>query len=112
MANGGTVPNVGDAAVTARTAEGQELTIQFKHADVEMQTLSTKRLANGGKHLWYHEHGGSIIDPEHCSKFDFIESNGVYVIKLFVPKSLTTKGHPPPTGPPPKSGFVWPAAAA
>ena len=111
-ANGGTVPNLGSAAVQARTAEGDSLTINWKNAPVEMPILSTKLLTHGGKGLWYHEHGGSIVNPERCTKSDFIEAGGVYFIKLLVPKSMTKAGHPPPSGPPKCSGFVWPGAQA
>ena len=112
VANGGTVPNLGSAAIQARTAEGNNLTMNWKHAPVDMPILSTKLLTHGGKALWYHETGGSIVDPNACSKSDFIEAGGVYLLKLLVPKSLTQKGHPPPSGPPPQSGFVWPGAVA
>ena len=112
VANGGTVPNLGHAAVKARTAEGEDLTINWKNAPVDMPILSTKLLSEGGKAVLYHEAGGSIINPNTCSKSDFIEANGVYFIKLLVPKAMTTKGQPPPTGPPPKSGFAWPAVQA
>ena len=92
------------------TVAGDKLTIEWRHADVEMPILSTNRLSQGGKGLWYHEKGGSIVNPHQCTKSDIIEANGVNFIKLLVPKSMTQKGHPPPTCPPKCSGFVWPGA--
>ena len=111
-ANGANVPNRGSAIIPARTAEGDDMTAEWKDADVELPILSTKRRTQGGKGVWYHEHGGSVINPNRAIKSDFVESGGVYVIKLLVPKCLTQKGHPPPKAPPAAQGFTGPGAAS
>ena len=91
VADGSNAPDLGSAIVPARTAEGNNISIQWKNAQVAMPILSTKLLSTGGKGLWYHEHGGSIVDPQACTKSDFVESGGVYFIKLMVKRSLTNQ---------------------
>ena len=76
-----------------------------------MPIRSTTIRTQGGKGVWYHETGGSIVNPMKGIKPDFVESGDVYFIKLLVPKCMTTKGHPPPKGPPNSQGFVWPGVA-
>ena len=71
-----------------------------------MPIMSTKLRTLGGKGVWYHETGGSLVNPNRGIKSDFVESGGVYFIKLMVPKCLTKKGHPAPKGPPGCSGFA------
>ena len=109
-ANRSTVPNLGSALIPARTIEGDDLTTNWKNADVAMPILSTKKRAIGGKGIWYHEHGGSLVNPKKGINSEFVESGGVYFIKILVPKTLTQKGHPPPKAPPKAQGFVWPGA--
>ena len=103
--------NKGSATIPARTVEGDDLTTEWKDAEVAMPILSTKRRAQGGKGLWYHEEGGSLINPQRCIKSEFVESEGVCFIKILVPKSMTQRGHPPPRGPPKLQGFAGQGAA-
>ena len=111
-ANGSSVPNKGSSIIPARTEEGDDLTTEWKDGPVEMPILSTKKRTHGGKGLWYHEQGGSIINPNRGIKSDFVETNGVYFIQLLVPTCLTQTGHPPPKAPPEIQGFVWPGVAS
>ena len=77
-----------------------------------MPILSTSKLSKGGKALLYHESGGSIINPKIATRSDFIESGGVYFIKMFVPKKLRQRtGGQPDSGPPSEEGFARPGAA-
>ena len=112
-ANGTTVADKGSAVIPARTLERDDITAEWKNADVAMPIMSTKKRTQGGKGGWYHETGGSIINPRAAIKSDFVESDGVYLMKILVPKSLTQKGHPPPKSKPPaQPGFAWQGAAA
>ena len=109
VADGSFVPDFGTADVPARTEEGDELAVQWKNAKVAMPILSTKKLTAGGKGLWYHETGGSIVNPARAIKSDFIESGDVYFIKLLVPRALR-RGNTKPDGN--AGGFARQGAAA
>ena len=94
VADGSHVPDRGSAELKARTQEGDNLTINWKNAPVAMPILSTNLLSKGGKAVWYHENGGSIVNPQASTKSDFVESGGVYFINILVPGSLTQKPQP------------------
>ena len=74
----------------ARTAEGMPTEIKWKNADVAMPILSTHEIAANEKSLEYFKDGGVIrhaLTREEITKF--IQANGVYFVKLFIPKRIT-----------------------
>ena len=109
VADGSFVPDLGTATVPAKTQEGDPLNIEWKNAKVAMPILSTNKLSHGGNAVLYHEEGGSVINPKCCKKSDFIESGGVYFIKLFVPKRLRPDANADANGG--QQGFARPGVA-
>ena len=48
--------------------------------------------------MLYHETGGSLINPNNAIQSGFVQSGGVYFIKLLVPKSLVKPPNEPDQG--------------
>ena len=95
-ANGSKVRNLGSATIRAKTVEGDDITSDWKNAKVAMPIISTNKRTQGGKAVLYHETGGSLINPHNSIQSGFVESGGVYFIKLLVPKALVK--HKPDQG--------------
>ena len=83
----------GEVVVPARTQEGHTVTTVFQDADVDMPILSVAVLsASGpmGSDVRFKKHDGYIEDIATGKRCKFIKRQGVYFIKLLVPKNLVT----------------------
>ena len=88
VADGKRIPHGGFVKTHVRTAEGKDKIINWKHADVAVQILSTHELARNGHKLEYDEDEGTITNKTTGEVTKFVQRNGVYFLQLFVKRDL------------------------
>ena len=91
-ASGECLPYQGQFRVNALTDEGHATQVDFVDADVDMPILSGAMICEGGadgSDLSFNKMGGNIVDVRSGRNSQFIKRQGVYFIRLNVPKERT-----------------------
>ena len=81
----------GEVVVAAKTQEGHNVTTVFQDADVDLPILSVAVLSDSsklGSDVRFKRNDGYIEDIATGKRCNFIKRQGVYFIKLLVPKDL------------------------
>ena len=92
------IPHKGSTITPIRTQEGLQRKVQWKNADVQMPILSTQVIASNQAELRYREHDGTIHHLDTGDETQFIAAQGVYFVKLFLPRSITQGNCQQPKG--------------
>ena len=89
VASGAKIEDLGTVETPCKTAEGISTSITWRNANVAMPILSTHEIAAKRNSLQYEEDGGTITNLDTRQETKFIQQNGVYFVKLLIPKSIT-----------------------
>ena len=76
----------------ACSAEGNLISQTFEDADVDMPIMSVVELSeNGalGTDVVFRKKDGAMVDVQSNNTSKFVRRNGVYFMKLFVPRNKT-----------------------
>ena len=88
------MPNKGEADVKFVAEVNQVRQITFQNADVGMPIVSTNKLAHEDNDITYRKDDGYITNTVTEAKTPFIARDGVYFIKMKVPKNAMTARSP------------------
>ena len=92
VANGDTLPNRGARKVTFKNPDGTKRTRIFYEADVDMPILSVGELSRegtNGSEVRFRKRDGYIEDLWSGQQMPFVKRQGVYFVKLCLPKNQT-----------------------
>ena len=92
VANGDTLPNRGARKVTFKNPDGTKRTRIFYEADVDMPILSVGELSRegtNGSEVRFRKRDGYIEDLWSGQQMPFVKRQGVYFVKLCLPKNKT-----------------------
>ena len=96
-ADGGLLPNRGEAEITCFTPDGQQRRTVFQDAAVGMPILSINKIAEEDNLVAFHKKGGYIWHIPSNTYTKLVKRLGVYFVQLRVPKKLTEGfGRPDP----------------
>lgn len=93
-ANGTTMPNKGEKAVTFQTREGHHCLLKMQVTDVQKPLLSVSRVCDSGHRVVFHSQGGYIQHETTGQVTHFYRDNNVYRMEV-MPMECPT------------SGFTW-----
>ena len=80
----------GESRDVSGYADGQRLTIPFKHMKVKCPIVSVRKLVRDGNEVHFEKVGGWIRNMKSGQKIRFFAFQGVYVLKVTIdnPKPL------------------------
>ena len=87
VANGVTIPNLGEKTFSFQTAEGAERKITAQICDVNKGLLSVVKMVNAGNTVVFTKDGSFIEDDVTGERIAINEENGMYVLSMWVKKS-------------------------
>ena len=87
VANGVRIDNEGEKRFSASSDEGVERTLTAQVCDVNKALLSVKKVVSAGNRVVFDDSGSYIEDKATGELMWLQESNGMYKLKLWIPKS-------------------------
>jgi hypothetical protein len=84
-ADGGRIPNLGEKAINGLSEEGQKLAINFQVTSVDRPLIAVSKLTAAGHNVWFGRDHGVITHGVTGKHTTFLKTNGVYVLKVWVP---------------------------
>ena len=87
VANGVTIPNLGEKTFSFQTAEGVERNITAQICDVNKGLLSVVKMVNAGNTVVFTRDGSFIEDDVTGERIRINEENGMYVLSMWVKRS-------------------------
>ena len=87
VANGVTIPNLGEKTFTFQTMEGAERKITAQLCDVNKGLLSVGKVANAGNTVVFTRDGSFIEDDSTGERIAIKEENGMYMLSMWVRRS-------------------------
>ena len=86
VANGVRIPNLGEKKFMAETEDGVVRSITAQVCDVNKALLSVKKVVAAGNRVVFDDGGSYIEDKSTGERMWMIENNGMYMLKLWIPK--------------------------
>ena len=87
VANGVTIPNLGEKTFKFQTAEGAERKITAQICEVNKGLLSVVKMVNAGNTVVFSKSGSFIEDDNSGERININEENGMYVLSMWVKRS-------------------------
>ena len=88
VANGETIPNLGEKTFLGETEEGYKRNICAQVCDVNKALLSVKKVTEAGNRVIFDKDGSYIEDKESGEKIWMTEKGGMFTIKLWTKKGF------------------------
>ena len=88
VANGETIPNLGEKTFLGETEEGFKKNIGAQVCDVNKALLSVKKVVEAGNRVIFDEEGSYIEDKASGEKIWMTEKGGMFTIKLWIKKGF------------------------
>ena len=86
-ADGGRIPNIGEELVPGLTDDGDKSKVNFQVCDVDRPLIAVSKLTAAGDDVWLGENHGFITHARSGKHTTFFKKNGVYVLRIWVPRS-------------------------
>ena len=87
VANGVTIPNLGEKTFKFQTEEGAERRITAQVCEVNKGLLSVAKVVNAGNSLVFSRDGSYIEDDATGEGIGIKEENGMYMLSMWVKKA-------------------------
>ena len=87
VANGVRIPNLGEKKFSGSSEEGIERTLTAQVCDVNKALLSVRKVVAAGNRVVFDDDGSFIEDKRSGEKMWMQEANGMYMLKLWIPKA-------------------------
>ena len=87
VANGVTIPNLGEKTFKFQTAEGAERKITAQVCEVNKGLLSVVKMVNAGNTVAFSKSGSFIEDDNSGERINITEENGMYVLSMWVKRT-------------------------
>ena len=87
VANGEKIPNLGEKKFRGTTSEGKSRNITAQVCDVNKALLSVKKVMAAGNRVVFDSEGSFIEDKVTKEKMWMTESQGMFLIKMWVPRT-------------------------
>ena len=88
-ADGGRICNMGEKSVSGLSDEGVKLAINFQVTTVDRPLIAVSKLTAAGHQVWFGQDFGTITHGVTGKSTKFHRKNGVYVLKIWVPRPAT-----------------------
>ena len=91
-ADGSRIPNLGQKAIIAETAEGNLFTLGFQMANVTKPLASVGRMCDAGNSVVFGPRGGYIQNMQTGQVTEFKRLNGVYLLEAWAQGDYSASG--------------------
>ena len=85
-ANGQELKSRGTFKVHAMTSEGQDVSPELDHADVEMPIVAVNDISHEDTEVVFRQDNSELVDVETGRRSRFLKKRGVYFMKMFYKK--------------------------
>ena len=86
VANGVRIPNLGEKRFSGSSEEGVQITLTAQVCDVNKALLSVRKVVAAGNRVVFEDGGSYIEDTSTGERMWMTEQNGMYMLKLWIPK--------------------------
>ena len=87
VANGERIPNLGQKSFSGITPDGARRSLTAQVCDVNKPLMSVARLVQSGHSVIFSQSGSRIVDDETGEAIRLHESNGMFMLRMWVPTS-------------------------
>ena len=91
VANGVRIANEGEQKFAGSSEEGVERTLTAQVCDVNKALLSVRKVVAAGNKVVFNDSGSYIEDKTTGERMWMSEQNGMYMLKLYIPKTPFTR---------------------
>ena len=84
MANGDTIPNLGEKKFKGVLESGDERSVTAQVCDVSKPLLSVKKMVQAGNRVVFEPNGGYIENVHTRRRIDMNDAGGMYTLKMWV----------------------------
>ena len=91
-ADGGKIPNLGEKRVHGLLTSGSTLDVVFQVTQVDRPHLAVSKLAKAGHKVVFEGAGGYVLNGVTGDKQDFLLTNGIYILDMWVPTAAQCPG--------------------
>ena len=83
------IPNLGQKKFSGNSKEGIQRILTAQVCDVNKALLSVRKVVAAGNRVVFDDDGSFIEDKRTMEKMWLQEANGMYMLKMWIPKSST-----------------------